>query len=137
MSVPEHLAGAVLSIDLDAVAGNYRTLLETLGGVPSAGVVKADGYGLGAARVGPALYAAGCRVLCVAHAGEGVALRAVLPDAEIHILNGLLPGAAETYHWRELARRSPPPPPGTDAEPSWQRSDGRAAGAAAHPGQKS
>jgi len=96
-SPPEHLAGAVLSIDLDAVAANYRTVLKHLGGVPSAAVVKANGYGLGADKVAPALAAAGCSVFCVAHVGEGVALRGILPDAEIHILNGFLPSAAEAY----------------------------------------
>ncbi len=94
--VPAHLAGAVLTIDLDAVADNYRTVLRHLDGVPSAAVVKADGYGLGAKQIGPALAAAGCTVFFVAHIHEGVILRAVLPDAEIHILNGVLPDAMET-----------------------------------------
>ena len=96
-AVPEHLAGAILTIDLDAVAANYRTVLDHLNGVASAAVVKADGYGLGADKVGPALAAAGCSIFCVAHIDEGIRLRAVLPDADIHILNGFLPGAAEAY----------------------------------------
>ncbi len=95
--IPEAHAGAVLRVDLDAVCANYRTLLDRLGGVASAAVVKADGYGLGAGRVGPALRDAGCKVFFVAHVEEGIALRGLLPDAEIHILNGLLPGAEEAY----------------------------------------
>ena len=39
-----------------------------------AGVVKADAYGLGAARVGPALEAAGCRAFFVAALSEALAL---------------------------------------------------------------
>ena len=49
-----------LRIDLDAVVGNWRKL-DAL--APSAGVVKADAYGLGMDRVAPALRRAGCRVL--------------------------------------------------------------------------
>ncbi len=95
--IPAPLAGAHLHIDLDAVVANYRILLDRLGGVASGAVVKADGYGLGAARVGPALAAAGCREFFVAHVGEGVELRRHLPDSSIHILNGLLPGAEDAY----------------------------------------
>ncbi len=59
-----------------------------------AGVVKADAYGLGAARVGPALRDAGCRHFFVAHLAEGVALRGALgPGPTIAVLNGFAPGA--------------------------------------------
>ena len=59
-----------------------------------AGVVKADAYGLGAARVGPALRDAGCRHFFVAHLAEGVALREALgPGPTVAVLNGFAPGA--------------------------------------------
>ena len=59
-----------------------------------AGVVKADAYGLGAARVGPALRDAGCRHFFVAHLAEGVALREALgPGPVVAVLNGFAPGA--------------------------------------------
>ncbi len=91
-------AGAVLTIDLSALRENYRLLKSRLGGTRCAGVVKADGYGLGAAEVGRALAAEGCDIFFVAHLGEGLALRAALGDGpEIYILNGTPPGAeAET-----------------------------------------
>jgi alanine racemase len=61
-----------------------------------AAVVKADAYGLGAARVGPALRDAGCRHFFVAHLGEGVALREALgPGPTVAVLNGFAPGADE------------------------------------------
>lgn len=85
--------GSVLEIDLDAVQANYHRLLAELGGVSCSAVVKADAYGLGAERVAPALWAAGCRSFFVAHLVEGAALRALLPKAEIFVLNGALPGA--------------------------------------------
>jgi alanine racemase len=63
-----------------------------------AGVVKADAYGLGVDRVAPALWAAGCRSFFVAVPEEGIGLRAVLPEAEIFVLNGLFgPEAAPAY----------------------------------------
>jgi alanine racemase len=59
-----------------------------------AAVVKADAYGLGAARVAPVLAAEGCDTFFVAHLAEGIALREILGvKPEIFILNGLPPGA--------------------------------------------
>jgi alanine racemase len=88
------LAGAVLTIDLAAIRANYRLLRERLGGAGCAAVVKADAYGLGAAKVAPALLREGCDRFFVAQVGEGIALRAVLPGpVDILVLNGLPPGA--------------------------------------------
>ena len=84
---------AVLSIDLGAVVGNWRRL-GAAHGAPCAAVLKADGYGLGAAPVGRALAAAGCRHFFVAHLAEGLALRAALgPGAMVAVLNGFAAGA--------------------------------------------
>src|SRR6185437_6886886 len=48
-------AGAVLEIDLDAVAENFKKLAERVGpNVRVAAVVKADAYGLGVEKVAPA-----------------------------------------------------------------------------------
>jgi len=87
-------AGAVLSVDLDAVVENYRLLRGKGNGVACAAVLKADAYGLGAHRVGPALAAAGCRQFFVAHLEEGIALRQALPEGcAIYVLHGPMPGA--------------------------------------------
>ena len=45
---------ALLEIDLDAIAENWRALDAMHGGATSA-VIKADAYGLGAAQVAPKL----------------------------------------------------------------------------------
>lgn len=84
-------ASAVLTIDLGAIARNYRLLAERVGpSVTCAGVVKADAYGLGADRVAPALYRAGCRAFFTAHLDEALDLQTHLPgDVAIHVLNGL------------------------------------------------
>lgn len=82
-----------LQIDLQAVVANWTALAARAPGARTAAVVKADGYGLGAARVAPALYAAGARDFFVALAAEGRALRPHLPrDARINILSGHMPG---------------------------------------------
>jgi alanine racemase len=91
-------SGAVLEIDLRAIVGNWQALGRRLGGgAVCAGVVKADAYGLGMSHVAPALAAAGCRLFFVAHLDEGIALRAVLPECEIAVLNGLLPGTSDDF----------------------------------------
>ncbi len=91
-------AGAILTIDLDALADNYRRLCAELDGVPCAVVVKADGYGLGLTRVAPALFRAGARSFFVAQLGEAIALRGALPEAaEIYVLNGLAAGPAAEF----------------------------------------
>ena len=85
--------GATLTVDLGAIAANYRTLSGRLGGVDCAAVVKADAYGLGAAHVAPALARAGARWFFVAHLTEALAIRPLLPPAcRIAVLNGLWPG---------------------------------------------
>ena len=96
MTDPDH-CGAVLTIDLDAVVANWRLLADRVAPAASAGVVKADAYGTGAARVAPALAGAGCRTFFVAHLDEGVALRPLLPAAAVHIINGAPPGSEPVF----------------------------------------
>ena len=86
-------AGALLTIDLGAIAANYRLLRQQIGAATCGAVVKADAYGLGAAEVAPALSAAGCRHFFVAHLEEGIALRHALPtDAAIYVMHGVFAG---------------------------------------------
>ena len=76
-----------LTISLGALAANYRQLCETASGAVAA-VVKADAYGLGADHVGVTLWRNGCRDFFVATHEEGIALRGVLADARIFVLEG-------------------------------------------------
>ena len=94
---------AVLTVDLGALAANWRALRDRAGAAEVAAVVKADGYGLGAARLAPALAAAGCRRFFVATLDEALALRAILPEAPLFVLHGLVDGEDETYAERRLA----------------------------------
>ena len=75
-----------ITIDLDAVRDNARRLLEVLDGAELWAVVKANGYGHGAADVGAAALDAGASSLCVATVAEGLALRRVLGGARIVVL---------------------------------------------------
>ena len=95
-------SAAVLTIDLNAIAENWRRLQAQLGAVPCGAVVKADAYGLGADRVGPVLWHAGCRTFFVALTQEAIDLRQVLPDANIHVLGGILTGDVEPLVTHQL-----------------------------------
>ncbi|MEO6793331.1 MAG: alanine racemase [Mycobacterium sp.] len=63
-------------VDLDAIAHNVRVLAEHAGAAGVMAVVKADGYGHGAAQVARAALAAGAAELGVATIDEALALRA-------------------------------------------------------------
>ncbi len=113
-------APAELEIDLDAVAENWR-LLASMHANATGAAVKADAYGLGAARVAPALYAAGCRDFFVAHLAEALELVPHLRGAMLAVLHGIFPGQApelvaqglvpvltnfgDLERWREAAKR--------------------------------
>ncbi|WP_026606913.1 alanine racemase [Methylocapsa acidiphila] len=90
-------AGCVLTVDLSALVANWRTLQTVCGEAECGAAVKADAYGLGLEPVAKALHDAGCRTFFVAHVFEGRTLRALAPDADIYVLDGLRPGAAAAY----------------------------------------
>ena len=95
-------AGAVLSVDLDALQANYRLLVARAGEARTGASVKANAYGTGLAPAAQALHGAGCRDFFVAYPDEGAAVRAVLPDAAIYVLSGLLKGEAAFYELSSL-----------------------------------
>lgn len=90
------MARATLTIDLDAIAANWRALAG-MGSAEAGAVVKADAYGLGMARVAGALARAGARRFFVALAEEGAELRRALgPGPEIFVFSGHMDGDTET-----------------------------------------
>jgi alanine racemase len=90
-------AAAILDIDLGAIVANWHLLRGLHPTGPVAGVVKADGYGLGARPVAQALHAAGCRHFFVALLDEALAIRELVPDALLAVLGGLIPGSEAHY----------------------------------------
>lgn len=85
-----------LRVDLDALAANYRACCQAAAPADLAGVVKANGYGLGAEPVARALWRAGCRSFFVATAEEGAGLRGVLPQARVLVFEGAHAGNVQT-----------------------------------------
>ena len=90
-------AGGVLSIDLGAIASNWKKLASMTVPVECAAVVKADAYGCGLEPVVRTLLAAGCRTFFVADINEGRRVRALAATATIYVLNGVVPGAARSF----------------------------------------
>jgi alanine racemase len=90
-------AVGILTIDLAALADNWRMLSRRVAPAECGAVVKANAYGIGVEAAAPALYRAGCRTFFVALVSEGTRLRAALDfarDVRIFVLNGL-PGDAD------------------------------------------
>lgn len=87
-------APARLTVDLNALAANYRTLGH-VSGAPVHPVLKADGYGLGAAACATRLMQEGARTFFVARAVEGLNLRQALgPEPVIYVLDGCVADSA-------------------------------------------
>jgi alanine racemase len=87
----------IVEIDLPALARNYAALAQAATPGTCGAVVKADAYGLGLAPIARRLQAAGCRHFFVATPTEGVALRGILSDAEILVLDGLGGASPEEF----------------------------------------
>ena len=119
-------AALVLTIDLGALAKNWKRLAELSAPAECAAVVKADAYGIGIDEAVPALLAAGCRTFFVALPEEGRAVRAgrarrgdLCPERLLPRLGGHLPrsrAAPGAQHLRldrglggSTAPASPPP----------------------------
>jgi alanine racemase len=87
----------LITIDLDALAANYRYCRERIAPAGCAAVVKADGYGLGIRHVARALHHAGCRQFFTAKHREGIVLRSLLPNVEIFVLEGVTADRATAF----------------------------------------
>ncbi|QLF69984.1 alanine racemase [Peteryoungia desertarenae] len=91
-----------LTIDLEAIAENWRMMAARSGSARTAAVVKADAYGLGIEDVGETLYGAGVRDFFVAVPSEGETLRIYAPEARIFVLSGIWPGQEATFFNNDL-----------------------------------
>lgn len=93
-----------LVLDAAGLADNWRTL-DRLSGTANAGAaVKADAYGLGARRVVPLLWQAGCRNFFVAHWAEAAELIDLVPADQIAVLHGPM-SVADAAYARETGLR--------------------------------
>jgi alanine racemase len=84
-----------LVVDLDAAAANVRAVRQMVGAERKIfAVVKADGYGHGAAELGAVFVAHGADALAVADLGEGIRLRQRGITGPILVYPNALPEAA-------------------------------------------
>lgn len=111
--MPRHHADTLTSaeaiIDLAALGRNYDRIRRHVAPVGSArsaeiaGMVKSDGYGLGAVTIAQELHRNGCRKLFVAVLDEAIELRHSLTEAdgsepvEIFVLSGPMPSTEGDY----------------------------------------
>jgi alanine racemase len=77
---------SLFTLHLDAIRHNAGVLRQVLGGTELWAVVKADGYGHGAADVARAALDAGASALCVATVAEGLDLRQAVPSARVLVM---------------------------------------------------
>mgnify|MGYP003345197115 FL=1 len=86
---------AMLRVDLDALASNYRLLKKQAAPAECSAVVKANAYGLGMVPVARRLLREGCTKFFVATLAEAAELRALTPDASIYVLEGAVPASVD------------------------------------------
>lgn len=91
-----------LTVDLAAVADNWRLLKAKFKGEETAAVVKADAYGLGMIEVTTALEKAGCHTFFVATLEEAIALRGEFPDVRILVFHGVGKGEEFAFQSHKL-----------------------------------
>jgi alanine racemase len=89
--------GGTLTIDLAAIAANWRTLAHQALTVECGAVVKANGYGLGIEPVAAALAKVGCKTFFVADLAEARRVRSRAPDATIYVLDGCTPEGSAAF----------------------------------------
>lgn len=80
----------ILNVDLQALRANYRLLRDRASPARCGAAVKADAYGLGMDHVIPALLKEDCDAFFVATFDEALTARALAPEAEIYVLEGLI-----------------------------------------------
>jgi len=85
----------LLTIDLAALAANWRALATRSAPAECSAVIKANAYGIGLEEAMRALLGAGCRTFFVANLAEGERARAVSAEAVVYVLDGLPPGVGE------------------------------------------
>lgn len=93
---------ARLTIDLGALADNWRLMARKSGSARTAAVLKANAYGTGLEPAARTLYHAGARDFFVATPTEGTALRPLVPDGRIFVLSGMWAGSERLFFENDL-----------------------------------
>jgi alanine racemase len=93
---PESEAGAVLTINLSAIAFNWQRLAKSAD-VECAAALECNAYGCGINWVADALAKSGCQTFFVTNLAEARRVRAATPYSIIYVLHGLPAGAASEF----------------------------------------
>ena len=91
-----------LFVNLGAIRRNYRKLCNAALGAETAGVVKANAYGLGVTQAMSALRAEGCKTFFVATPNEAVLPPALTEGVTVYVLNGSLAGGPQVFRERNI-----------------------------------
>lgn len=104
MERPERLRPTWVEVDLDAVKENTVRLVDIARtkGLDVLGVVKADGYGHGAAACSKAVLQGGAVGLAVAIPEEGIRLRDDGIKGQILVMGAYVPGTVRVFVERQL-----------------------------------
>ena len=100
------MSQAILTVDLGAVAANWRALADRAQGAECAAVVKADAYGLGLAPVAKALFEAAAAPFSSPISAKANPCALWRRNARIFVLNGLAPTASALYARSKLDPRA-------------------------------
>lgn len=86
-----------LSINTAAIIDNYKAIKKFLGKKSTIANLKADAYGLGAAKIMPHLSKEGCNKFFVSTLTEAINLRNLSLTDEIYVLKGIFAGEEEYF----------------------------------------
>jgi alanine racemase len=88
----------MLTINLDAIASNWRTLSKVTASSEVAAVIKANAYSVGAKAVAELLFQTGCRSFFVTTLDEALDIKSALPEsADIYVLGGVREGDEKIF----------------------------------------
>src|SRR3569623_2575386 len=91
------MAPGVLTVDLDALAANWKALESRAVPADCSAVVKADAYGCGLIPVTRKLASAGCKTFFVATLDEARLAREAAPKATIYVLDGFFSNCGDDF----------------------------------------
>jgi alanine racemase len=92
----ESEAGAVLRINLTAIAFNWETLAKSTA-AECAAVLQCNGYGCGIDPIAEALAKSGCRTFFVTNLSEARRVRSAAPRSTIYVRHGFHVGAGPVF----------------------------------------
>ena len=92
------ISTGILTINLNAIASNWRFLSNVAASSEVAAVIKANAYSVGAKAVAKELFQTGCRSFFVTTLDEAFDIKSVLPESvDIYVLGGVRDGDEKIF----------------------------------------